>query len=155
MVWPVCHRKKKKKRNRPLMLHTLAQGQVSDHMSGWIHAQDVLYRKICLCLQHATLWPYANDYVWNCGHRNWALYLINDFIITFHCWAKCFMKAEFCCYILLVRMVHFYLTDHCLGKAGDVLCKHFHLVAEAKTRAQLITNRSLCRPFMHEGVCVL
>lgn len=65
------------------------------------------------------------------------------------------MKAEFCCYILLVRMVYIYLTDYCLGKAGHVLCKHFHLLAEATTRAQLIINESLCMPFKHEGVCVL
>lgn len=52
------------------MLHTLAQGQVSDHMSGWIHVQNVPSRKICFCLQHATLWQYTHVYVWNCGHRN-------------------------------------------------------------------------------------
>lgn len=52
-------------------------------------------------------------------------------------------------------MVYIYLTDYCLGKAGHVLCKHFHLLAEATTRAQLIINESLCMPFKHEGVCVL
>lgn len=52
-------------------------------------------------------------------------------------------------------MVYLYLTAHYLGKAGDVLRKHFHLLAEAKTRAQLIANGRLCMPFMHEGVCVL
>lgn len=65
------------------------------------------------------------------------------------------MKAEFWCYILLVPMVYFYLTDHSLGKAGDVLRKHFGWFTEARTRAQLITNENLCLPFMHEEACVL
>lgn len=137
------------------MLHALAQGQVSDHMSRWSHAQDIPYRKSCFCLQHATLWPYAHGYVRICRRGNWALYLPNDIIVAFRCGAKCFMRAEFCSCILLVQMVYFYLTEHCLGQSGDVLCKHFHLLGEAKTRAQLITNESLCMPFMHEGVCVL
>lgn len=109
---------------------------------------------ICFCLQHATLWPYAHVYVWNCRRRNWALFFTNDFIIAFQCGAKCFMNAEFCCYTLLVRMVYFYLTEHSLGKAGDVLCKHFRWFAEAKTRAQLITNENLCcHSCMRKSVC--
>lgn len=31
----------------------------------------------------------------NCRRGNWVHNLLNDFIIAFHCGAKCFMKAEF------------------------------------------------------------
>lgn len=60
----------------------------------------------------------------------------------------CFRKAQILCCIPSLWTAHFYLTD----QAEEVLRKHFHLQRHVH---QLITNGSLCVPFMHEGACML
>lgn len=70
----------------------------------------------------------------------------------------CFRKAQICCCILPLWMASFYLTD----QAGDVWMGHGMSYASTsiclqlqRHVPQLITNGSMCMPFMHEGAWML